>query len=577
MTVVDDQVTHTFNVVNPTADKYGEGSFSLAPRLESLEGKTLGLLWNAKANGDTALKRAAELISAKVPNLTVKFFNGHMPCAPELLKQAAAESDAIIACTADCGSCSSWLTHDCIQIERMGVPTVIIASSGFEHDIHASAQAFAMPTQQFVVVPSVYNHLTKEETISQTDPVVDDVLRLLTRRLTDAELAPDDDDAQASETFTADSELATFEAFNQAFHDRNWTDGYPVRPPTPARVARLMEGIDGSPTDVVCILPPGNGEATVAKIAANAAMAGCHPEDMPVLMAALRAVAHKENDGPIRVCLMSTGAHAPLILVNGPIAKELGINGARCCLGPGKQNVVNTRIGRAFHMCLKNIARWVPGVMDLDSIGTARKNVVVLTENEDESPWEPYHVSQGYDPTDSTVTVVFTAGEWDISLQGHVDGVQLAHAIGSVGVANNTGCSLGTFGQDLESIPLGRMLPVPPPHAIPIAEAGFSKRQFEYFLWEKGVEPVGRLVEPMRKLYADGKTRKAYDWMFDLSREQAWQQTSTVIEKPELYHVVVAGSVRAKDLLMPLRTLPETELVTRTPQGADHREAQKSS
>ena len=74
MTVVDDQVTHTFNVVNPTADKYGEGSFSLAPRLESLEGKTLGLLWNAKANGDTALKRAAELISAKVPNLTVKFF-----------------------------------------------------------------------------------------------------------------------------------------------------------------------------------------------------------------------------------------------------------------------------------------------------------------------------------------------------------------------------------------------------------------------------------------------------------------------------------------------------------------------
>ena len=145
--------------------------------------------------------------------------------------------------------------------------------------------------------------------------------------------------------------------------------------------------------------------------------------------------------------------------VNGPIAKELGINGARCCLGPGKQNVVNTRIGRAFHMCLKNIARWVPGVTDLDSIGTARKNVVVLTENEDESPWEPYHVSQGYDPTDSTVTVVFTAGEWDISLQGHVDGVQLAHAIGSVGVANNTGCSLGTFGQDLESIPLGRMLP----------------------------------------------------------------------------------------------------------------------
>lgn len=567
MTVVDDQVTYTIDVVSPTADKYGEGSFSLAPRLPSLEGKTLGLLWNAKANGDTALRRAAELLSERVPNLTVKFFNGHMPCSPELLKQAAAESDAIIACTADCGSCTSWLTHDCIQIERMGVPTVIIASAGFEHDIHASAQAFAMPTQQFVVVPSVYNHLSTEETIAQTEPVVDDILRLLTRGVSAEDLAVVSGSGRSSETFTGKNELEAFEDFNEAFHDRNWTDGYPVCPPTPERVAALVAGVDGAPDDVVCILPPGNGEATAAKIAANAAMAGCEPQDMPVIMAALRAVARKENEGPIRVCLMSTGAHAPLILVNGPIAKDLGINGARCCLGPAKQNAVNTRIGRAFHMCLKNLARWVPGVMDLDSIGTARKNIVVLAENEDESPWEPYHVSQGYAPTDSTVTVVFTAGEWDISLQGHIDGTQLAHAIGSVGVANNTGCSLGTFGQDLESIPLGRLLLVPPPHAIPVAEAGFSKQEFEHFLWEKGSEPVGRLVEPMRKLYADGKTRKAYDWMFELSDEDAWQQTLPVIEKPELYHVVVAGSVRAKDLLMPLRTLPETELVTNTPQG----------
>jgi hypothetical protein len=296
-------------------------------------------------------------------------------------------------------------------------------------------------------------------------------------------------------------------------------------------------------------------------------MAGCRPDDMPVLMAILRAVSRKENEGPIRVCLMSTGAHAPLVLINGPVAAELGVNGGRCCLGPGRQNAANIRISRAFHLCLKNIARWVPGVMDLDSIGTPRKNIVVLAENEEESPWEPYHVSKGFAATDSTVTVVFTAGEWDISLQGHVDGHQLARAIGSMGVANNTGYSLGTFGQDLTDIPLGRLLLVPPPHAIPVSEAGYSKQDFERFLWEQGTATVARVVEPMRKLYADGKTRKEFDWMFELSPEEAATRTVPVVEKPELYSVVVAGSVRAKDLLMPLRTLPETELITRTPDG----------
>jgi hypothetical protein len=330
----------------------------------------------------------------------------------------------------------------------------------------------------------------------------------------------------------------------------------------------MLEGVDGSPDDVVCILPPGNGEATVAKVAVNAVMAGCEPGDMQVVMAALRAISHEENEKVIRQALMSTSAHAPLVLVNGPVTQELGINGGRCCVGPGKQNAVNTRISRAVHLCLKNIARWIPGVMDLDSIGTARKNIVVLAENSEETPWEPYHVSKGYAPTDSTVTVFFTCGEWDVSLQGHIDGEQLAQAIACMGVANNMGYIMAMQGPTWESIPLGRLLLVPPPHAIPVAEAGYTKQAFEHLLWEKGVAPIGRLIEPMRKLHADGKTRKEFDWMFELSDEEAAKQTAPVIEFPEQYSVVVAGSVRAKDLLMPLRALPETELVTRTPGGA---------
>lgn len=571
MTLLENPVADALNIVTPTADKFGEGSFTLAERPASLEGKTLGLLWNAKANGDVALKRAGELLSERIPSLTVKFYSGNLPCSPELLKRAAAESDVVIACTADCGSCTSWITHDCVQLERAGVPTVILATAGFEHDIVASAQAFAMPTQQFVVVPRGYNNLTTEEAIAQTDPVIDDALRLLTRS-TSTTIGEFDGYAlgrsNARETFIAENGRSAFEAFNAAFHDRNWTDGYMVHPPTPDRVARMLEGIDGSPDDVVCFLPPGNGEATAAKVAVNAVMAGCEPGDMQVVMAALRAIAHKENEKVIRQALMSTSAHAPLVLVNGPIAKELGVNGGRCCIGPGKQNAVNTRISRAVHLCLKNIARWIPGVMDLDSIGTARKNIVVLAENQDETPWEPYHVSRGYEATDSTVTVFFTCGEWDVSLQGHLDGEQLAQAIACMGVANNMGYIMAMQGPSWRSIPLGRLLLVPPPHAVPVAEAGYTKKEFEHLLWEKGTAPVARLIEPMRKLHADGKTRKEFDWMFELSEEEAWRQTAPVVETPEQYSVVVAGSVRAKDLLMPLRALPETELVTRVPGGA---------
>ena len=99
MTTVDAQ---RISVLNPVAERWGaEAPDPLAPRLTSLEGKTLGLVWNAKPNGDVALKRAGELIAQRIPNVTVRFYSGSLPCPPELLERAAAECDAFISCTAD--------------------------------------------------------------------------------------------------------------------------------------------------------------------------------------------------------------------------------------------------------------------------------------------------------------------------------------------------------------------------------------------------------------------------------------------------------------------------------------------
>jgi hypothetical protein len=553
----------TFEVLDPRPNQHGGPPVKTAPRLDSLQGKTIGLLWNGKANGDVALRRTAEQISELYPDVKFKFYSGSMPCPPELLAQLVEECDAAIGCTADCGSCTSWMTHDCVQIERKGLPTVILASHGFEHDVEVSARAFAMPDPFYVVVPQVYNNLTEEQAVAQTEPMVHDIVG----RLTVADIgirSSADSKPLPLWSYKATDPTSLLWEFNRDFMTRDWGDGYPIWPPTRQAVDALIGGIDGNPEDLVCMLPPGNGEATLEKVAVNAAIAGCRPEEMPVVMAALRAIA---NIRPVpRGALMSTSAYAPLIVVNGPIAKRLGINGGRTCLGPGKQNEVNIRISRAIVFCLKNIGSWYPGVMDLDTIGSTRKHIVVVAENEDESPWEPYHVSQGYRATDDVATVFWTSGEWDISIQGHTDPQQLAHSIASFSGGNNSSGYFTNLGGSGDS-GLGRLLFLAPPHALPLAgEGGFSKAGLEKFMFHNGTEPVTRMIEPIRKLHQDGKIKPEWEWLFHLSDDAARHMSLPVIEKPEWYSIVVVGSVRAKDLLMPTRQKPNSELITITPQ-----------
>jgi len=227
---------------------------------------------------------------------------------------------------------------------------------------------------------------------------------------------------------------------------------------------------------------------------------------------------------------------------------------------------VNIRISRAIVFCLKNLGSWYPGVMDLDTIGSTRKHIVVVAENEDESPWEPYHVSRGYRATDDVATVFWTSGEWDIAIQGHTDPQQLARSIAAFSGGNNSSGYFTNLDGTGES-GLGRLLFLAPPHAQPLArEGGFSKAGLEKFMFHTGTEPVSRMIEPVRKLHQDGKIKPEWEWLFDLSDDAARRMTMPVIEKPEWYSIVVVGSVRAKDLLMPTRQKPNSEPITTTPQ-----------
>ena len=251
-----------------------------------------------------------------------------------------------------------------MQLEKLGRPAVTIVSGRLEGDAVESARVFGMPELQYVVVPWIYRNLDPERVVAQTDAAMDDIVReLTTLRSTKNQRVEE----AKRERFEGDSQLDALVRMNENFLLRDWGDGYPLLPPTAEAVERMLTGTCLAPDHVLCDVAPGWGLATVEKVAINAAMAGAKPEHLPVVLAALKALA-KLDPEMARFFLMSTGSHASLLLVNGPIAKEIGIN-ARAAMGPGRDNQANLMIGRSYTLCLKNIGHWYPGADGYGHLG----------------------------------------------------------------------------------------------------------------------------------------------------------------------------------------------------------------
>ncbi|HEY4300777.1 MAG TPA: UGSC family (seleno)protein, partial [Candidatus Didemnitutus sp.] len=191
-----------------------------------------------------------------------------------------------------------------------------------------------------------------------------------------------------------------------ALYAKGMTDGLPVIPPTEERVARMMRGIELAPEREIAVLPPRGGRATVEKIAINAVMAGCLPEYLPVLVAAVRAMAQPQFN--LIGIQTTTNPVAPLALINGPIRGRIGVHCGAGALGPGWR--ANATIGRALRLILINIGGAMPGEIDKSILGMPGKYSLCLGELEESSPWEPFHVEQGHSAGTSTVTLLSVQG-----------------------------------------------------------------------------------------------------------------------------------------------------------------------
>jgi hypothetical protein len=193
----------------------------------------------------------------------------------------------------------------------------------------------------------------------------------------------------------SDSPIAPHIAIVNRYIERGATDGKPIMPPTAARLQPMIEA-SGHPADEIVGTKFGFPEATstVKDVAVNALMAGCRPEYMPLVLAAARILLSNPSTG-----MASTGSHWPSLIVNGPIRRQLGILST---FGPGSR--ANITIGRALQLCIVNIGRFKPAVLDKSAIGAATKfNLALIGENEEDSPWAPLHTTFGFQAQDSTV------------------------------------------------------------------------------------------------------------------------------------------------------------------------------
>ena len=379
-----------------------------------------------------------------------------------------------------------------VAVEKAGIPAVAIAARSFARAWQSCVDGWGQPSTAFVTIP----HATTGQQADFIRKMVDEQIDGIIRGLTELPATPAPRGSQAgsrgTETFTVEMNETPvgLDAVNRFFAERDWSDGIPVIPPTPAAVEQMLKGTRRQSQEVLMVMEPGFGLATVEKIAINAVMAGCQPEQFTVLLAAIDALAQPQMNH--RDMQVSGHTEAPLILVNGPVAKKAGINFGTSAMGPGVVNSANTAIGRALRLCLINIGYCKAGAGDPNFIGLPTKFGMCIAENEEVSPWQPYHMDLGFRRDESAVTVVSVTGPTDILDSGSRSHEDTLNNIASMMFYPNSGTGgwirgwqSAQVGHTNKRVPYqGPYHPIilSPSRAVILAEAGMSKQDAQAWL-----------------------------------------------------------------------------------------------
>ncbi len=267
----------------------------------------------------------------------------------------------------------------------------------------------------------------------------------------------------------------------EACFDRGWSDGLPVVPPTPVRVARMLTGTRRPPDQIVGKVPPDYADCSIEKIAINAVMAGCKPEYLPVVITAVEAAL--QDEFCMHGLLATTYFSGPMVIVNGPVARAIGMNAKGNVLGQG--NRANATIGRALQLVIRNVGGGRPGGVDRAVFGNPGKYTYCFAEDETNSCWESLAVEKGFSPEQSTVTLFAADG-----MQGIVD--QKSREPESL--ARSFAAALRVASHPKMVMAADAFLVVSPEHERVFREAGWSKQQLKDCLHELLLIPGEELI-----------------------------------------------------------------------------------
>ena len=301
-----------------------------------------------------------------------------------------------------------------------GVPAVGVHADAFARVVASVSRTNGMPDQRRAFVPTPVMGRTRDELRAYVEgadpttgqPFVEELLGALTRPLAAADMGGVDFDRSSPRLL----EPATENELQLLFRESGWTDYLPIVLPTEERVEAMLAGTSRGRDEIVGRLRPTNyrelWEFTVEKVAVNAVMAGADPSHFPVILALAASGLTARSS--------TTGSSSPLVVVNGPIRHELAMNSGIGALGPYSH--ANAAIGRAYSLLSQNLQGGsVPGVSYMGAQGNPTNFAcVTFAENEEQSPWEPYHVQQGFSSDESTVSILHCLGStWSEGLREH--------------------------------------------------------------------------------------------------------------------------------------------------------------
>ena len=376
------------------------------PRLSTLNGKNIAIVGGSFMASVThpELKRLilCDYPDAKIYVLSEIGSAGPWP-GPGVIRQQKDDFirnlkrlkiDAVISGNGGCGLCTPKEMGSCIAAEYSSIPSVMIAAPGFSDQAKLAAQTAGVMMPRIAVYPGAFSAHTRDELLKNTRNILyPQIIKALTEPFSETEKSSAETNNTAKEIVYKGS----LDEINLYFTQNGWTDGLPIIPPTPARVAEFLKYTDYKPDDVIAIIPPSYRKATVKLVAVNSVMAGCPPEYMPILIAFTKAM----SDGDFRRTLASTHAWTPYCFLNGPLARQLELD-----CGQGEiSNVRNAKIGRFINLAMLNLGGYHIKENRMGTFGYLMPWCLV----EDDTAainlnWSPYHMQQGFQLNDNVLT-----------------------------------------------------------------------------------------------------------------------------------------------------------------------------